>query len=395
MHQGIAITDSIYWVGENDRETDLFEALWPLPRGVSYNSYCIMDDKVALIDTVKGGYFPDFLEKLKGLLGPSRTVDYLVINHMEPDHSGAVKVLREIYPDMTVVGNAKTREFLANFYGITENFRTVSEGESLDLGKRQLRFSMIPMVHWPETMVTYASPEGVLFSGDAFGAFGSLDGGIFDDEVDMAFYEDEMLRYFSNIVGRYGSQVQKAIGKVRGLDVRYLAPAHGPILRDSPEQVIDLYDRWSRHETEEGVVVVYGSMYGNTKRMAESVARSLAREGIERVILHDISRSHISFVVRDIWRYRGVVLAGCTYNTGLFPPMQALTASLENKMMRGRVLGVCGSYSWSKGALAALLQFGERGNWELVEPYVEVRSAPSPEDIEQCYQLGRNVAGAL
>lgn len=395
MHGGIAITKDIHWIGVNDRETDLFEAIWPLPRGVSYNTYCVADQKTALIDTVKSGYFPQFLEKIRSILGEGRKIDYLVINHMEPDHSGAVKVLRESFPDVTIVGNAKTKDLLANFYGLTENFLVVKDGEELDLGRHKLRFHFIPMVHWPETMVCYDETDKVLFSSDAFGGFGSLDGGVFDDEVDMSYYEDEILRYFSNIVGRYSFQVQKAIKKVRTLDLNVIAPAHGPILRKHPWNVVDLYDRWSRHEAEKGAVVVYGSMYGNTKAMAEEIARALAEEGIEKVILHDISRSHVSFVIRDIWKFRGLVLASCTYNTELFPPMQALTSALQNKMLKNRVLGICGSYSWSKGALAALLQFGEKGDWEIVGPHVEVCSAPTQEDLTRCRELGRNIAAAL
>ncbi len=395
MNCCVSVAEDIYWVGANDRETALFEALWPLPRGVAYNSYLIHDEKIALVDTVKGAYFSDFLEKLQAHLGPDKSIDYLVINHMEPDHSGSVRALREVYPDMTVVGNAKTRTMLENFYGPAKNFLEVKEGDTLSLGNHELTFVMIPMVHWPESMVCYDSTSKTLFSTDAFGAFGSLDGGIFDDEVDMNYYEDEILRYFSNIVGRYSAQVQKAIQKVRGLDLRVICPAHGPVLRSDPMKVVDLYDRWSRHETERGVVVVYGSMYGNTKKMAEEIARAIALEGVEKVILHDISKSHISFVVRDMWRYRGLVLASCTYNTGLFPSMESLVHSIQNKMPKNRVLGVCGSYSWSKGALAALLQFGEKGNWELVEPHVEVCSSPTAEDLALCRELGRNVAAAL
>lgn len=395
MHCGIAICDGVYWVGENDRETELFEGLWPLPKGVAYNSYCILDEKVALVDTVKGCYFPDYVEKIKALIGEGRSVDYLIINHMEPDHSGSVKVLRAVFPNMVIVGNAKTRDMLARFYGITEGIHVVKEGDVLSLGRRHLHFALVPMVHWPETMVTYDAEDKILFSGDAFGAFGSLDGGVFDDEVDIAYMEDEILRYFSNIVGRYSLQVQKAIAKVRTLDVRIIGATHGPILRQDPGRVVDLYDRWSRHETERGVVVVYGSMYGNTKKMAEAVARSLAEEKAGKIILHDISKSHVSFVVRDIWRYRGMVLASCTYNMGLYPPMDELVHALQNRLLQGRLLGVCGSYSWSKGALAALLQFGEKSNLELVEPHVEVCSAPTCEDLQACSELGRRLAQAL
>ena len=252
------------------------------------------------------------------------------------------------------------------------------------------------MVHWPETMVTYDTTDYVLFTCDAFGGFGALEGGVFDDEVDMDFYESEILRYFSNIVGRYSPFVQKAIARVRTLDLKVICPSHGPVLRSNPWRVVDLYDRWSRHETEEGCVVAYGSMYGNTKFMTDAIARAISEAGIKNVIVHDASRSNMSFMVRDIWQYRGLVLGSCTYNTELYPPVAALCRTLTNKMMKNRVLGICGSYSWSKGALAELQLFAEKNSgWELVEPNVEVKSSPTEADIEQCRLLGRNIAEAV
>jgi len=391
MNHSVKVTDDTYWLGSNDHQTDLFESLWPLPKGVTYNCYLIKDEKTALIDTVKGPFLTQLVEKLKDLLGDS-PLDYLVVNHMEPDHSGAIKLLRCVYPELRIIGNAQTRGMLENFYGLTDNIHIVKDGDTIDMGKHKLSFHLVPMVHWPETMVTYDQTTKALFSCDAFGGFGSLDGGIFDDEVDMKYYEDEVLRYFSNIVGRYSPQVQKAIQKLKGLDISVVAPSHGPIHRENPGRIITLYDRWSRNETECGAVIVFGSMYGNTQKMAETVARAMAEEGIEKMAYHDISRSHISYVVKDIWKYKGLVLASCTYNTTLFPPMADLIMHLRNKMMKGRMLGILGSYSWSKGALAELQNFADSGDWELVEPTVEVKSAPFGEDLEKCMNLGRNMA---
>ena len=396
MQKAIKITDKIYWIGGNDRETDLFEGLWTLPKGVSYNAYLINDDKTAIIDTIKSGNLSDYIERLTSVLPEGRGIDYLIVNHMEPDHSGSIRMLRHLYPEMKIVGNKKTVEMIDAFYRITESVVEVKEGDVLDLGHHKVTFAMIPMVHWPESMVTYDATEKVLFSTDAFGGFSALEGGIFDDELDMVHYEYEILRYFANIVGRYAAPTQKAIAKVRVLQPKIICPAHGPIHRTNPWHIVDLYDKWSRHETDEGVVVVYGSMYGNTKFMTDAIARSISEAGIKDVFVHDVSRDNLSFMVADIWRYKGLVLGSCTYNTELYPPMATLCRSLSNKMMKNRILGICGSYSWSKGALAELQLFAEQGgDWTLIQPSVEVKSCPTEEDLDQCRLLGRNVAEAV
>ena len=396
MQKAINVTKDIYWIGGNDRETDLFEGLWTLPCGVAYNAYLINDEKTAIIDTIKSNSLSDYIERLSSIIPDSKQIDYLIVNHMEPDHSGSIRMLRHLYPEMKIVGNKKTIDMLNAFYGITENLIEVKEGDILDLGTHRLTFAMIPMVHWPESMVTYDMTEKVLFSTDAFGGFSALEGGIFDDELNMAHYEDETLRYFANIVGRYSAPTQKAIAKVRSLDLKIICPSHGPIHRTNPWHIVDMYDKWSKHETEEGIVIVYGSMYGNTKFMTDAIARAACERGVQNVIVHDASRSNISFIVRDIWRYRGLIIGSCTYNTELYPPVAHLCRTLSNKMMKNRVLGICGSYSWSKGALAELQVFAERGgDWELVEPAVEVKSCPTEADLEMCRLLGRNVADAV
>ena len=394
MHHGIPVTNDICWVGVNDRETTLFESLWPLPRGVSYNAYLIDDDRTALIDSVKkirtGPFVDTVRHRLRG-----RKLDYLVINHMEPDHSGSIKTLVDLFPGMRIVGNSKTMDLLANFYGITDGLHLVGDGDTLDLGRHTLRFVLTPMVHWPETMMTYDVNDRVLFSGDAFGGFGTLDGGIFDDEVDIRVYEEETRRYFSNIVGRFSAMVQKAIGKLEGLDIAVIAPTHGPIWRRNPRHIVESYARWSRHETERGVVIAYGSMYGNTEKMADFIARSLAESGLESVRVHNASKTHLSYLVNDIWRFRGLVIGSCTYNMGLFPPVRNLVEFLENSMMRGRVLGIFGTYGWSGGGVKRLVAFGSKGNWEMIEPVVEARCAAKGDDLERCALLAREMARRL
>ena len=391
MQDGIAIVQDVYWVGMNDRRTSLFESIWPIPRGVSYNSYLIMDEKAVLVDTVKDISIRGYLRKLTHLLG-DRQIDYLVINHMEPDHSGAISVLRQVFPGMRIVGNKKTAEFLGHLYGIDDAVDIIEDGAELDLGKRRLRFLLTPMVHWPETMMTYELADGILFSGDAFGGFGALEGGIFDDEVDIHYFEDEILRYFSNIVGKYSPMVAKAIAKLKALEVHVVASTHGPVWRSDPGHIIGLYDRWSRHEAEPGAVIAFASMYGNTETMAEAVARGLSDEGLKTVRIHDVSRSHVSYIIRDVWRYKGLILGSPTYDAGVFPLMDLLLKLLGSKRIHHRPVGVFGTYGWAGGAAKALKTFVADGSFELVEPIVEARFAATADQLEQCHELGRRMA---
>jgi len=393
LYNSIKLSENVHWVGVNDKETDLFESLWPLPEGISYNSYVINDDQVALIDTVKINYTDTYLEKVKDVIG-NKKVDYLIINHMEPDHSGSIKSMREAFPEMKIVGNAKTMNFLEGFYGITEGTIVIEDGDELDLGTRTLKFYLTPMVHWPETMMTFDQKDKILFAGDAFGGFGSLNGYLFDDEVNVNHFEEEIRRYFSNIIGKYGPVVHRAISRLRQEidEIGMVASTHGLVWREDPAHIIDEYDKWSQQQTEEGVVVVYGSMYGNTKVMAEAVARSLSENGIEQIKLFDVSRKDVSFIINDIWKYNGIVLGSCTYNTKIFPPMEYLLKSLESRNLKKRVLGIFGSYSWSGGALDRLEDFKEKVNCDLVEPVIESQFAPGRDILKKCYLLGKNVA---
>ncbi len=390
------ITESVFWLGANDRETDKFEALWELPQGMAYNSYLLCGEKTVLIDTVKSAYMDDFLYRLHRLL-EGRPLDYVVVNHMEPDHSGAMELLHRLYPDVKFIGNAKTIEMMGNFYGIRDRCLEVKDGEMLDLGDRKLVFAFVPMVHWPESMVTYDATDKILFSNDVFGGFGAVEGGLFDDEANHDWAVYEMMRYYVNIVGRFSKPAAKALEKVRTLDIAMICPSHGPIWRRNLEEVISLYEKWSRQETEEGVVVVYGSMYGNTKVASDVIARSLSKSGVKRVQVYDVSRANMSYITTDIWRYRGLILSACTYNLELFPPMAALLRLLENKNMQGRHIGLCGTYSWASAALKEMREFVDRskGGWKPVEPFVEIKSYPRPEDIESCELLGRKMAEAV
>lgn len=386
------INSDTFWIGVNDRVTSLFEGIWPLPRGVSYNSYIIRDEKTALMDTVKGVAPSEYLKKIERVVGEHGGLDYLVIHHMEPDHSGLVTALRKIYPEMQIIGTKKAADYLSKLYGVTEGVRAVGSGEEISLGKHKLRFIPTPMVHWPETMMSYDLKDKTLYSGDAFGGFAALEGGIFDDELGVDYYEDEILRYFSNIIGKYSKIVKKTIEKLRDVEVKTVAPTHGLVWRKRPQHIIDLYYRWSCQKGEQGAVMAYGSMYGNTERMAEAVAEGLRQHGTDRLVVHDLSRSHLSFVIRDIWRYKGLVLGSPTYDTGVFPPVYNLISFLSEKMIKNKVAGVFGTFGWSGGAVKKLKEFTRERDLQLAEPQIEANFRATDEQLDACRKLGKVVA---
>ncbi len=394
MYTQVKLSEDIYYIGVNDRRTALFENMWPLDRGISYNSYLLKGDKVAIVDTIEASFFESWLGKVRTII-KDRPIDYLIMNHMEPDHSAAIRILSELYPNMIIIGNRKTMPMIEGFYGITTNTMEVKDGDTLSLGKMTLSFHTIPMVHWPESMVCFETTSGVLFSTDAFGSYGTLDGGIFDDEMDFEYFRDEMRRYYSNIVGKYGNPVQKALAKLEGLDIKMIAPAHGPIIRENIADVLERHNKWSRHETEEGVVIAYASMYGNTEEMAEVTARSLAENGIKRIRMYDVSKTHISHIISDIFKYRGVIMASPTYSNELHPNMEALVMKLEHMQFRNHLFGVLGSFTWGGNAVKKLIEAGERLKWELVGTPVEQKYSLKADKFEACFKLGREMAMRL
>lgn len=393
MNSSVKITDDIYYVGVNDRDTALFENLWPLDKGVSYNSYLILDEKTALIDTVKESKISEFFDKIRHLLN-GRALDYLIINHMEPDHSGSIPELLQEFPGIKIVGNKTTFQFIKDLYKVEDNFQEIKDGSVLNLGKHTLKFYLTPMVHWPETMMTYDEKDKILFSGDAFGGFGTLDGGIFDDEVRIDFFEDEIRRYFSNIIGKYTKMVQRALNKLKdaNIDINIIAATHGPVWRKDPKRIIDLYDKWSRCETEKGVVIAYGSMYGNTEEMADYVARKLAEEGIKEIKIMNVSKTHISYIINEIWKYKGVILGSCTYNQGLFPYMESLVQWLAHNDIKNHVLGIFGTYGWSGGGVSTLVKYNEQMKWPLVYEPVEAKLSAKAEDFKKLDELAKAMA---
>lgn len=392
----IEIANKVYYVGVNDRNKALFEGLWPLPYGVSYNSYLIDDEKVCLIDTVEVDFFVQFIENLREVLG-DRQIDYLVINHMEPDHSGSLALLRKYYPDIQVIGNKKTFDMMAGFYGIKDNTIEMKNGEELSLGSHTLQFFMTPMIHWPETMMTLCKGDvSHLFTGDAFGCFGALNGGFIDQEIDTEWAWLEMVRYYSNIVGKYGIPVQNALKKLAGIHIDYICSTHGPVWHKYVDKVISLYDRMSKYETDPGLVICYGTMYGNTERMAEQIARSASLAGVKDIRLYNASKTHHSYILQDIFRFRGLIVGAPTYNAGLYHEMDVLLQEVANRDIKHHLIGWFGSYSWASKAVAAIGEWNEnRLHFEKVGEPVEMKQALTPEIKAECTRLGREMAARL
>ena len=392
----IEIANKVYYVGVNDRNKALFEGLWPLPYGVSYNSYLIDDEKVCLIDTVEVDFFVQFIEKLREVLG-DRQIDYLVINHMEPDHSGSLALLKKYYPNIQVIGNKKTFDMMSGFYGIKDNTIEVKNGEELSLGAHTLQFFMTPMVHWPETMMTLCKGEvSHLFTGDAFGCFGALNGGFIDQEIDTDWCWLEMVRYYSNIVGKYGTPVQNALKKLAGIHIDYICSTHGPVWHKYVDKVISLYDRMSKYETDPGLVICYGTMYGNTERMAEQIARAASLAGVKDIRLYNVSKTHHSYILQDIFRFRGLIVGAPTYNAGLYHEMDVLLQEVANRDIKNHYIGWFGSYSWASKAVAAIGEWNEnRLHFEKVGEPIEMKQALTPEIKAECARLGREMAAKL
>lgn len=388
------IAPALHYVGVDDRNKSLFEGLWPLPKGVSYNSYLIVDEKVALIDTVDAAFTEEFLSNVRSVIG-DRDVDYLVINHMEPDHSASISAVRRAWPGITVVSNVQALKMLEGYYGACDSTMEIKEGQTLSLGQRDLRFFMAPMVHWPETMVTYLVQEKALFSGDAFGCFGALDGGVTDDDLPLDRYRDEMIRYYSNIVGKYGGPVQKALQKLSPVEVKLLCSTHGPVWKREVSQVADIYRRLSSYEAEPGVVIAYGSMYGNTEKMAELLALHLREAGVKEIAMHNLTATHVSYVLRDIFRYKALVVGGPTYNGGLFPPVEALMNAVESRGVPSRIFGCFGSFTWAGASVRKLKEAAEAMKWEITGTPVEMKHGYAEPKCCGMADLAAAIASAL
>lgn len=394
MSKNREIAPALHYVGVDDRSKPLFEGLWPLPKGISYNSYLIVDEKVALIDTVDAAFTEELLANVRAVIG-DRNVDYLVVNHMEPDHSSSIAAVRRAWPAITVVSNALALGMLEGYYGSCDSTLEIKEGQTLGLGKRDLQFFMAPMVHWPETMVTYLVQDKALFSGDAFGCFGTLDGGVTDDDLPLECYRDEMIRYYSNIVGKYGGPVQKALRKLSPVEVKLLCSAHGPVWKRKVAQVADIYRRLSSYEAEPGVVIAYGSMYGNTEKMAELLASHLRNAGVEKLAMHNLSTTHVSYVLRDIFRYRALVVGGPTYNGGLYPPVEALMNAVASRAIPSRIFSCFGSFTWAGASVRRLREAAEAMKWEITGTPVEMKQGYAEPKCCDMADMAAAIAAAL
>lgn len=386
---------NVHYVGVNDRNKTLFENLWPLPYGVSYNSYLIADDDaVVLVDTVDVAFFEVYLKKIRAVIG-DRKIDYLIINHMEPDHSGSISLIKQYYPDIVLVGNKKTFDMVDGYYGVGGERKVVAEGDSLKVGRHDLHFYFIPMVHWPETMVTFDSTDGILFSGDAFGCFGALNGGCIDKNINTEIYIGEMRRYYSNIVGKFGNPVQKALQKCSGLDIKMICPTHGPVWEEKIAEVVAMYDKLSRYEAEEGVVIAYGTMYGNTEQMAEAIAEELSAHGIKNIVMHNVSKTPHSFILADIFRYKALIVGCTTYNMHLYPEMEALLSKVAARDMKNRLIGYFGSFTWASAAVKKLGEYAAQLKFEVVGNPVEMKQSMSAGSEQQARELAVAMADRL
>lgn len=391
------ISEHVHYIGVNNRTSNVFEAMWPLPYGVSYNSYLVTGaDKSAIIDGVEANYALRHIDHIKELDG-GRHPEYLIINHMEPDHSGAIRMLRSAFPDITIVGNAQTLAMVKGFYGVDTNTLTVKDGDTLSLGDgTTLRFTLTPMVHWPETMMTYIEEEKILFTGDGFGCFGALNGAVVDTDMNTDHYFPEMVRYYSNIVGKYGQFVQRALKKFENVEIGTICPTHGPVWRSRIAEVVSIYDKLSKYEPlDNGVTIVYGSMYGNTEAMAETAAEALAEAGIRDIAVHNASMADLSFVLADIFRHRGLVIASPTYSDSLFPPIRSVMEAIVTRGVKNRDIMMVGSCSWAQQAVKVMSGYLDSINSSCIVDPMAIKHAPTAEQVEQCREAARALARKL
>ena len=391
------ITKDIFYVGVNDRVKHKFEALWPLPYGVSYNSYIVAGtEKVALIDTVCIEEVREYFNNIDAIAG-NRRIDYLVINHMEPDHSGSIPEIVRAYPDIRIVGNSKTIDMIKGFYHIDsdERFLEIKDGDTLPLGDMTLRFYLTPMVHWPETMMTYVEEREVLFSGEAFGTFGALNGGVTDKDMETDVFINEMFRYYSNIVGKYGRFVEKALEKLSGLKFSYICSIHGPVWCDKIPEVVDIVSRLASYKSERCVVIVYGSMYGNTAEVAEMIAREISALGVKRIIIHNASHSNMSDIINDAFRYETLIVGSATYSMRLFPPVETFMNAMETREIKNKVFATFGNYTWAAGAVTAKLkEFADRMKLPVTASMI-VKQSASESTREEVREFARTVVSAM
>ena len=382
----MTVSKDIKYIGASDNDLKIFESQYVLENGMSYNSYLIKDDKNVIMDTVDERVTDKWLENLEKALDGEKP-DYLVISHMEPDHSYNIGKLAERFPEMKLVGNQLTFNMLSNFFPIDFSNRkfVVMEGDVLDIGKRKLQFFMAPMVHWPEVMVTYEQTEKILFSADAFGKFGSVEK---EDEWDC-----EARRYYFGIVGKYGMQVQSLLKKASNLDIQTICPLHGPILKENLEYYIGKYDTWSKYEPEdEGVFIACSSIYGNTLNVAKEMKKMLEEKGIEKVVLTDLTTEDWAEAVEDAFRYSHMIVASSSYNTGLFPPMKQFLDRLQERNYQNRTVGIIENGSWAPSAGKCMKEILKNmKNVNIIEPVITIKSRMNEENRKQMNEMAEKM----
>ncbi|WP_300450528.1 FprA family A-type flavoprotein [Fusobacterium sp.] len=399
MYNVRKVTEDLYWIGGDDHRLHLFENIHPIPRGVSYNSYLLLDKKTVLFDTVDWSIGRQFLENLEHVLD-GRPLDYMVINHMEPDHAAMIEEVMLRYPKVKVISSEKAFYFMNQFGFHIDSFKTevVKEGDKKSFGKHEILFVAAPMVHWPEAMVSFDTTNGVLFSADAFGSFGALDGKLFNDEVNFdRDWIDDARRYYTNIVGKYGPHVQALLKKAAGIDIKIVCPLHGPVWRNNLGYFIDKYDRWSRYEPEEkGVMIVYASMYGNTENAASVLASKLVEKGMNNVVMYDVSKTHISQLISETFKYSNVVLASVTYNLGIYPLMHNYLMDMKALNLQNRTFAILENGSWACESGRLMREFLENmRNMTVLDEKVTLTSSMTAEQIGEMDTLVDSIINSM
>ena len=399
MYNVRKVTENIVWVGASDRRLALFENIFPIPRGVSYNSYVLLDEKTVLLDTVDASVAGQFFENLEHVLD-GRKLDYLIVNHMEPDHCAMIGDLVRRYPEVQVVGNTKTFGMIKQFFGtdFAERAVTVKEGDTLATGAHTLHFVMAPMVHWPEVMVTYDEKDKVLFAADGFGTVGALNGNIFADEVDFdRDWLDDARRYYTNIVGKYGASVQALLKKASGLDIAVICPLHGPIWRENLGYILEKYQKWSTYEAEDqAVVILYATMYGNTASAADALAGRLAAKGVKKIAVYDVSNTHVSELISEIFRASHVVFAAPTYNGGIYPVMENLLADMKALAVQNKTVALMENGTWAPTTAKQMREkLAELKNVTILDAQITIKSAMAPEQEGQLEALADAIVASM
>lgn len=393
------ITDDLYWVGGSDRRLALFENAYPIPRGISYNAYVLLDEKTILFDTVDRAITGQFLENVTAVLG-DRTLDYVIINHMEPDHCATLGEIVRIYPDVKVICNAKTIPMIKQFYDFDIDSRAViiKEGDSFCSGKHNLAFYMAPMVHWPEVMVTYDTTDKILFSADGFGTFGAMNGNLFADELNFERdWLDDARRYYTNIVGKYGTSVQTLLRKAATLDIQYICPLHGPVWRSDINWYVDKYLTWSSYEPEEkAVMIAYGSIYGNTENAATILASRLAERGIKRIAMYDVSVTHPSIIISEAFRCSHLVFAAATYNSGIFSNMEHLLLDLKAHNLQNRTVALIENGSWGLLAAKKMTEiFSGMKDMRILDQTISIKSSVKEDQLAEIAALATTISDSI